>query len=89
VGEHPQALALNSTTHRVYVANTHGNNVTVINGTLNSVIATVNTGNGPYAIAIDATANDAYVATMAGENLTMIDGNALTGTPVAPPAKKP
>jgi DNA-binding beta-propeller fold protein YncE len=61
----------------------------VINGTLNSVIATVNTGNGPYAIAIDATANDAYVATMAGENLTVIDGNALTRTPIAPPAKKP
>jgi YVTN family beta-propeller protein len=89
VGEHPQALALNSTTHRVYVANTHGNNVTVIDGTLNSVVATVNTGNGPYAIAIDATANDAYVATMAGENLTVIDGNALTRTPIAPPAKKP
>jgi YVTN family beta-propeller protein len=88
VGEHPQALALDSTTHRVYVANTHSNNVTVIDGTLNSVVATVNTGNGPYAIAIDATANKAYLATMAGQNLTMIDGNTLTGTPLAPPATR-
>jgi YVTN family beta-propeller protein len=88
VGEHPQALALNSTTHRVYVANTHSNNVTVIDGTLNSVVATVNTGNGPYAIAVDARANKAYVATMAAENLTVIDGNTLTGNPVAPPATR-
>jgi YVTN family beta-propeller protein len=85
VGEHPQALAINPETHRVYVANTHSNNVTVIDGTLNSVVATVNTGTGPYAIAVNAATKKAYVVSMAGENLTVIDENTLTGTPLALP----
>jgi YVTN family beta-propeller protein len=47
LGERPRDVAVDSRTHRVYVANTHSNNVTVIDGTLNSLVATVNTGNGP------------------------------------------
>jgi YVTN family beta-propeller protein len=81
VGEHPQALAVNSKTHMVYVANTHSGTVTVIDGTQNSVATTVKAGNGPYAIAVDTANNKAYVANLAGENLTVIDGNTLGGSP--------
>jgi YVTN family beta-propeller protein len=66
-------------THTIYVANTHGNNVTVIDGVKNSVIATVATGNGPYAIAVDTAANKVYVSTMGESNLTVIDGQTIAG----------
>jgi YVTN family beta-propeller protein len=56
------------------VANTHNSTVTIIDGTNNSVIATIATGNGPYAIAVDTATNKAYVSTMAGNHLTVIDG---------------
>jgi len=46
----------------------------MIDGTSNSVIATVATGNGPYAIAVDTVANKAYVSTMGKNSLTVIDG---------------
>jgi YVTN family beta-propeller protein len=69
-------------THTIYVVNTHNNNVTMIDGTNNSVIATVATGNGPYAIAVDAAANKAYVSNMGKNNLAVIDGRqASTGVP--------
>jgi YVTN family beta-propeller protein len=56
------------------VANTHDNNVSVIDGTNNSVVATVATGNGPYAIAVDEALGRAYVSNMDKNNLTVIDG---------------
>ena len=74
-------LAVNSATHTVYVANTHSGTVTIIDGTRNSVAATVKAGIGPYAIAVDAAANKAYVANLAGENVTVIDGNTLRNSP--------
>ncbi len=67
-------------THMLYVANTHSNNVTMIDGTNNSVIATVPTGNGPYAIAVDAASNKAFVSNMGKNHLTVIDGRRITTT---------
>jgi len=48
----------------------------MIDGTNNSVIATIATGNGPYAIAVDTAANKAYVSNMEKNSLTVIDGKA-------------
>jgi YVTN family beta-propeller protein len=72
----------------IYVANTHSNSVTVIDGTNNSVAATVQAGNGPYAIAVDTAANRIYLTNIAGDHLTVIDGRTLTATPVAAPARQ-
>jgi YVTN family beta-propeller protein len=83
----PRAVALDSKTHRVYVANTHSDTVSVIDGALNKVVSTVKTGKAPYAIAVDRETNKAYVATMTG-GVTVIDGNTLTATPAIPPATK-
>jgi YVTN family beta-propeller protein len=74
VGAHPQAIGINPVTHTIYVANTHSNNVMMIDGTNNSVIATMPAGNGPYAIAVDTAANKAYVSNMGKDSPTVIDG---------------
>jgi YVTN family beta-propeller protein len=87
VEERPQAVAIDSKTHRVYVANTHSDTVSVIDGALNKVVSTVKTGKAPYAIAVDRETNKAYVATMTG-GVTVIDGNTLTATPAIPSATK-
>ena len=84
VGEHPQAIAANPLTHMVYVANTHDNTVTVINGANNTVAATVPVGAGPYSLAIDSAANTVYVVGLAGD-LTAIDSRTLKATRVAVP----
>lgn len=55
-------VAVNSTTHRVYVANSADNTVTVIDGTSNTVVATLPVGTTPSGIAVDATTNKIYVA---------------------------
>jgi len=70
--------AVRRATHTIYVANTHSNNVTMIDGINNSVIATMATGNNPYAIAVDAAANKAYVCNMGKNSLTVIDGRQAT-----------
>jgi DNA-binding beta-propeller fold protein YncE len=46
----------------------------MIDGTDNSVIATMPAGNGPYAIAVDTATNKAYVSNMGKDSLTVIDG---------------
>jgi YVTN family beta-propeller protein len=78
VGARPQAIGINSVTHTIYVANTQSNNVTIVDGTNNSVIATVVTGKGPYAIAVDPAADKAYVSNMGKNGLTVIDGRQAT-----------
>jgi YVTN family beta-propeller protein len=85
VGARPQAIAIDSLSHRVYVANNRGDTVTVIDGTNDSVIATVKTSGGPYAIVVDSATNRAFVANLAGGSLTVIDGRTLTGTTAAMP----
>jgi DNA-binding beta-propeller fold protein YncE len=50
----------------------------MIDGTNNSVIRTIATGNGPYAIAVDTAANKAYVSNMGKDGLTVIDGRLAT-----------
>ncbi len=85
MGARPQAVAIDSVSHRVYVANNHSDTVTVIDGVSNSVIATVKTGSGPYAVAVDSATNRAFVTNLVGDSLTVIDGRTLTGTAAVMP----
>ena len=50
-----------SETNRIYVANTHSNNVTVIDGKTPFLLAFVAAGDGPYSVAVNRVTND-YVA---------------------------
>jgi len=84
VGSGPVGVAVNATTGKIYVANTGSNNISVIDGTTNSVVATITDPNaiGPAAVAVNATTNTIYAANSQSNNVTVIDGatNAVTAT---------
>ncbi len=50
VGAHPYGMSMNSNDTRVYVANVNSDTVSVIDTASNSVVDTVNVGDGPYAL---------------------------------------
>jgi YVTN family beta-propeller protein len=58
----------------IYVANTHSNNVTIIDGKTNFVVAVVDSGEGPYSIAVNTVTNKIYVANRLSSKVTVIDG---------------
>ena len=78
----PSAVAVNAVTNTVYVANKQSNNVTVINGSTNTYVATVPVGTTPTAIAVDPITNYIYVANAGSSNVSVINGstNAVTNT---------
>jgi YVTN family beta-propeller protein len=78
----PSALAANSKTGKLYVANIRNNTVSVIDGHTDKVIATVKTGAMPNAVAINEVTNRIYVSNQdlddpvanAHSSVTVIDG---------------
>lgn len=73
VGSHPTAVAINSATNKIYVANYSGSSVTVIDGATNST-TTVSTGAYPTALAVNEVTNKIYVANQGDNSVTVIDG---------------
>jgi len=80
VGEAPVAIALNRRTGKLYVANSRGRSVSVLDVHSNKVLATVPTAARAYAIAVDELANKVYVSNTFSKMLTVIDGTADTVT---------
>ena len=76
VGTKPTGVSVNATTNKIYVANSGSNDVSVIDGSTNSVLATVTDPNAvaPVAIAVNSTTNTIYVTNSQSNNLTVIDG---------------
>ena len=76
------AVAVNSTTNKIYVANNFGHSVTVIDGATNTA-TTVRVGQGPRAIAVNPITNKIYTANYGSKDATEIDGatNAATSMP--------
>ena len=72
-GSNPGALAVDTQTNKIYVANGGSNNLTVIDGTTNSA-STVNVGSSPDAVAVDEGTNLIYVLNHDSNNVTVIDG---------------
>jgi YVTN family beta-propeller protein len=71
-GIRPQAVAVNSNTNQIYVAN-YDKNVTVIDGVTNAT-TTVPVGYNPQAVAINTVTNKIYVANADESDVTVIDG---------------
>ena len=80
VGAGAVALAINSVTNRIYVANSQGGSITVLDGTTDSVFATLDVGANPYVVAVNSVANKIYVSNTFSEVVTIIDGatNSMT-----------
>jgi len=57
------------------VANSGSNNVSVIDGNTNSVIATVSVGTSPEGVGVNPLTNGIYVANFNSNNVSVIAGN--------------
>ena len=75
VGKSPVAIALNSATDTVYVANHGGGSVSVIDGKSDAVEATVAVGSLPYAMTVDVAGNTIYISNVFNQTLTAIKGD--------------
>jgi YVTN family beta-propeller protein len=74
VGDEPSALVWNSTNNKIYCANWVSDNVSVIDGATNQVIATVPVGDAPCALVWNSTNNKIYCANKYSSDVTVIDG---------------
>lgn len=78
-GLHPDAIAVNKVTDRIYVVNSGSGNVSVIDGTVDQVIGTMKTDRRPYYIAVNEVTNKAYVSNTFSKVMTVLDLS--TGVP--------
>ena len=82
VGDDPQAVRVNPSTNRVYVANQGDDTVSVIDGASNAVIVTVPVGDKPFAIGVNSATGRVYVTNRDEDTVSVIDGasNAVIAT---------
>jgi YVTN family beta-propeller protein len=66
-------VAVNSVTDQVFVSNSHISTVSVIDGTTNTIAATVTVGGAPVGVRVNSTNNQAYVVNGVG-TVSVIDG---------------
>jgi YVTN family beta-propeller protein len=67
--------------NRIYVANFNSNDVSVIDGATNAVIATIPVGGNPAGVDVNPLTDRIYVANRASDNVSVIDG--VTNTVIA------
>ena len=65
---------MNPTTNRVYVCNQDDGTVSVLDGSTNTVLATVPVGTEPDGIAVNPTTNRVYVANFGDDTVSVIQG---------------
>ena len=74
------AVCVNPSTNRIYIANSCSNNVSVIDGISNTVIATIDVGDSQMdenskGLCVNPDTNMIYVANSANGNINVIDGS--------------
>jgi YVTN family beta-propeller protein len=72
-GAHPDAIAVNNATNRIYVVNSGAGNVSVIDGATDQVTGTIKTDRRPYYIAVNEVTNKAYVSNTFSKVMTVLD----------------
>jgi YVTN family beta-propeller protein len=88
-GDIPCAVAVDSASNVLYVANYRGNSVTVLEGARRGVIATVPVGRHPEAVAIDPVRHLVFVANSADASITVIDAKTNGVLSTLPAGKTP
>jgi YVTN family beta-propeller protein len=73
VGALPQGIAVDSKRNRAYVANTHGDSVTVIDGGRGIVLGTIAAGKNPYALAVDEKSGRLFVVSSGDAAMVVVD----------------
>src|SRR5579862_4610602 len=74
IGELPCAIVIDDSAKKVFIANYGSNNVSVLDGITDSVVATVSVGPNPQAIAVDTSNHNVYVARTREGTITVLDG---------------
>lgn len=88
-GAMPDAVGVDESTNRIYVANYVGDSVTVFDGATLKAIATVATGHHPQALAVDHQRHRVFVANTHSDNATVIDGTGNRVVATIPAGKNP
>jgi YVTN family beta-propeller protein len=81
VGDHPVAVDVNPTTNRVYVVNQGSQDLTVIDGDTEAVVATVPLPGSPVGVSVNAETDRVYVLHAidgGGSQLAVLDGSSDT-----------
>jgi YVTN family beta-propeller protein len=78
------AIAVDTATNKIYLANFNNNLVSVVDGLTNTV-TTVTAGANPTAVAVNSQTNKIYVANNGSNNVTVIDGATNTPSTVTDP----
>ena len=85
VGLLPLGVGVNTITNRIYVSNLNSDNVSVINGDTNAVIATIAVGDGPRGVGVNIVTNKIYAAHITSANVYVIFGStSSSASPVTP-----
>jgi YVTN family beta-propeller protein len=77
VGADPFGVAVDNATDQVWVTNTGSNNVTVINGTTQAVVANITVGSEPLGIAVNPGQARVFVATNGTNGTSMINATSF------------
>jgi YVTN family beta-propeller protein len=72
-GSMPDAVAINESANRIYVANYAGDSVTVLDGTALRPVTTVAAGHHPQALEVDSRHHRIFVANTHSNDVTVID----------------
>jgi YVTN family beta-propeller protein len=75
VGAEPISIAVNPVNGRAYIANAGAGTVTVLDGSSDTVVATIPIGSHPYSIAVSPGSGKVYVTHTFGDQLSIIDGS--------------
>ena len=73
-GSQPVALAVNSSSGRIYVANAGSDNVSAIHAASGAVVATIPVGSAPRGMVANPRTNKVYVASSSSDQVTVVDG---------------
>ncbi len=78
------AIAVNSNTDMIYVADSKNNLVNVIDGKTNSVVNKIAVGTSPFDVGINQNTNKIYVVNSGDNTVSVIDGNTSSTAPSTP-----
>lgn len=70
-------LAVNQTTGKVYIADFNQDTLAVVDGTTNTIVATLAVGDGPSTVAVNEASNRIYVGNANDKTLTIVNGSTL------------
>jgi YVTN family beta-propeller protein len=74
-GYNPIGVAVNTIDDRVYIANYDSDNISILDGTINTIINTISAGIQPTGIVINQESNRIFVTNYGSNTVSVIDGS--------------